>query len=483
MLASLQTMGGRRSAFATAFIAAPIGLFLLLIHASDGVRTAQTSAFVAYAVLLGVGIVAYLNWRMGSVRPDGGMDVRLTGWLAVGLVIAAVQGLVSAVTAGPVMDATTDRWPLVNQLLTIVFLAGLALAAEHVDVPADPALVGTLCGLVLTAVHTGTLTLLPALTLSGPASLVLTSLVLLLGVVLGVVVRTRGQARPWVRQRIAISVVVLTFAGCAANLGEHTALTITTVLANLIGVIVLCTTTQTLLHHSLSSFHEEIAHLYASLAQARAGVRKDQELLHEVGATLAGITTASRVIQHGQNLSPLRRQRLEDMLNAELTRLERLMSKRAPSVETEFAIDDVIEPLVLSHQTRGRDILWTRTGLVAVGQRDGLAEVVNILLENAGRHGAGSAIRLTACREGDFVEITCSDSGPGIAQSVRAGLFTSGVRGPDSGGQGYGLAIARRLMDEAGGSLDLVDSPAAGATFVARLPRIEVRRVAAAQVA
>jgi len=171
------------------------------------------------------------------------------------------------------------------------------------------------------------------------------------------------------------------------------------------------------------------------------------------------------------------------MLAAEVARLERLMSARAPSDHRDFSIDEVVEPLVVSHQARGRDVRWDRCGLTAFGDADDLAEVVNILLENAARHGGSGPVRLTAVPDGDHVEITCCDSGPGVSPDVRADLFTSGVRRSDSPGQGFGLAIARRLMTEGGGSLELADGVAPGATFIVRLTRMDGSRVAASNVA
>jgi signal transduction histidine kinase len=239
---------------------------------------------------------------------------------------------------------------------------------------------------------------------------------------------------------------------------------------------------QTLMRRSLHAYHQEMLLLQKSLAEAKAGVQGERELLHEVGSTLAGIATASRMIQEVGNIEPTRRQRLEAMVAAEFSRLERLMSERAPSRTYDYAVDDVVEPLVVSHQTRGRDVWWEPSELFATGDPDDLAEVVNILLENAGRHGDGR-VELVVRPDADFVEVSCSDSGPGIAPEVRESLFTSGVRGPDSEGHGYGLAIARRIMTDAGGSLELDDLSTQGATFVARVPRSEVDRVASSNVA
>ena len=147
--------------------------------------------------------------------------------------------------------------------------------------------------------------------------------------------------------------------------------------------------------------------------------------------------------------------------------------------DVHYSVDDVVEPLVVSHQARGRDVQWQPSGQSAFGDPDDLAEVVNILLENAARHGDGAPVVLTASADGDHVELRCADSGPGVAREVRSELFTSGVRRSGSTGSGYGLAIAQRLVTDGGGSLALEDSPGPGATFVARLPRTEPGRVPA----
>ena len=236
------------------------------------------------------------------------------------------------------------------------------------------------------------------------------------------------------------------------------------------------------MRRALAAYHKELRLLQESLAEAKAGVQGERELLHEVGSTLAGIATASRMIHEVDHIEPIRRQRLEAMVAAEFSRLERLMSDRGPARTHDYAVDEVVEPLVVSHQARGRDVRWEPSGLYAVGDPDDLAEVVNILLENAASHGDGR-IELLVRPDADFVEVSCSDSGPGIAPEVRAEIFTSGVRGPDSDGHGYGLAIAQRLMSDAGGSLDVDDHRAPGATFVARIPRSEVDRVPSSNVA
>jgi signal transduction histidine kinase len=134
----------------------------------------------------------------------------------------------------------------------------------------------------------------------------------------------------------------------------------------------------------------------------------------------------------------------------------------------------VVEPLVISHHARGRDVRWFASGERAFGDPDELAEVVNILLENAARHGGRGAVRLSVTAADGGALVICSDSGPGVPVELRGRLFEPEVRGPASQGQGLGLAIAHRLVCARGGTIEVVDGHQPGATFVARLPRRSV---------
>ncbi len=69
---------------------------------------------------------------------------------------------------------------------------------------------------------------------------------------------------------------------------------------------------------------------------------------------------------------------------------------------------------------------------------------------------------------GPFVRLRIVDDGPGLPEKVRARLFRTGES--TTGGNGYGLAIARELAERNGGMLDLTDT-ASGTAFVLELER------------
>jgi len=70
-----------------------------------------------------------------------------------------------------------------------------------------------------------------------------------------------------------------------------------------------------------------------------------------------------------------------------------------------------------------------------------------------------------------------ADNGPGIPADVQARLFTPffTTKGPGRG-MGLGLTIARRVVQNLGGSLQVVSAPGAGAEFIVRVPLRQCRR-------
>lgn len=103
----------------------------------------------------------------------------------------------------------------------------------------------------------------------------------------------------------------------------------------------------------------------------------------------------------------------------------------------------------------------------------GLIErVLTNLFDNALRHTpVGGIISISLVPQGGFVEITVSDSGPGIAAQLREGLF---LRPFNIGGArrdgGLGLRIVQRILQLHGREIRLLDVPGQGATLVFSLP-------------
>lgn len=79
-------------------------------------------------------------------------------------------------------------------------------------------------------------------------------------------------------------------------------------------------------------------------------------------------------------------------------------------------------------------------------------------------------ITVSATREGDSVEVTVDDNGPGMPPKARENLFAAFRGSARAGGIGLGLAIARELIEAHGGEIDLAGKESRGTRFVFVIP-------------
>jgi signal transduction histidine kinase len=82
-----------------------------------------------------------------------------------------------------------------------------------------------------------------------------------------------------------------------------------------------------------------------------------------------------------------------------------------------------------------------------------VAEIVDVLLDNAHRHGTGS-VTVTLRVSGQWVAVDVSDQGPGFTDGTEQ-LFTR--RGGSRDGHGIGLALAQALAHAEGGRLTITE--------------------------
>ena len=123
-------------------------------------------------------------------------------------------------------------------------------------------------------------------------------------------------------------------------------------------------------------------------------------------------------------------------------------------------------------------ILYDSTGEVPPVWTDrvAVAAVLDNLLSNAVKYSPPGR-RIWVHVQGDRSSASCSvqDEGPGLSQEEQARLFQRGVRlSPlPTGGElstGYGLAVAKELIEQVGGAIWCLSTPGQGACFSFRLP-------------
>jgi signal transduction histidine kinase len=99
--------------------------------------------------------------------------------------------------------------------------------------------------------------------------------------------------------------------------------------------------------------------------------------------------------------------------------------------------------------------------------RGTVGQVLDVLLDNALRHGSGPA-RIEVAAEGRVARITVADAGPGVSAEDRDRLFERGAS--RAGGTGIGLHLARTLAQADNGSLRVLQGEPT--RFELRLPRL-----------
>lgn len=129
----------------------------------------------------------------------------------------------------------------------------------------------------------------------------------------------------------------------------------------------------------------------------------------------------------------------------------------------EFSNDD---HEVRAGHLRGDLLLWA--------DRSQVERILDNLISNAIRHTpAGSRVVVNALQQGDAVELSVEDDGPGIADHEKSSVFGAYVRGEgskDRPGTGLGLYLVQQFAQFHGGRAWCEDAPSGGARIVVLLP-------------
>ncbi|MCG3126829.1 MAG: Adaptive-response sensory-kinase SasA [Phycisphaerae bacterium] len=114
---------------------------------------------------------------------------------------------------------------------------------------------------------------------------------------------------------------------------------------------------------------------------------------------------------------------------------------------------------------------------------DGLHQVILNLVINAIEAVPRAGGRINIRTEYDaalrHVALSVADNGPGVPAAERAKIFSAFHSTKGHGGTGLGLAVARKIVGELNGTIELISPPDGGAEFRVRLPAYDVRMASA----
>jgi two-component system OmpR family sensor kinase len=139
------------------------------------------------------------------------------------------------------------------------------------------------------------------------------------------------------------------------------------------------------------------------------------------------------------------------------------LSELARSVVNEFT------PALTEHGTE-LEVRLPEDGLEARCDRERVAQIMRILLDNALRHTPqGTRVTVRADRNNGAAELTVADTGPGVSEGADGKVFDRFYTGDAARGAGLGLAIAQELAERMDGRITLTSEPGS-TTFTLALP-------------
>lgn len=131
-----------------------------------------------------------------------------------------------------------------------------------------------------------------------------------------------------------------------------------------------------------------------------------------------------------------------------------VLSLRLEEIELGSLLESILQP----------GVTWSAEPARLVCDPTRIRQALANLVANGRRHG--TAVTVTGRRRDERIVVDVTDDGPGIAPGID--VFERGVSGVSS--SGYGLWLARAIVEAHGGTLTLEAPRGGGATFSLSVP-------------
>jgi two-component system sensor histidine kinase CiaH len=211
---------------------------------------------------------------------------------------------------------------------------------------------------------------------------------------------------------------------------------------------------------------------------------------HEIRTPLTALKTSTEVALRDKHLTV---RGAKELLSSNLTRINNMQglaealltlakngelgnAEKVP-VNLQKVVDNALISVTEQAQKK-RIAIETKIGSKKVlGDEKALTQLLAILLDNAIKYGPTKAeVKITAESLDHLVEINVTDTGPGIKKSDLPFIFnrfyrSDKSRSAETAGFGLGLPIAKKIVEDHGGSISVESSFGEGTHFTVRLPR------------
>lgn len=221
---------------------------------------------------------------------------------------------------------------------------------------------------------------------------------------------------------------------------------------------------------------------YIDHRSERQQSRTDLDLIiHDLKNPLSGVTMASAILQSRVSELPVDLQPLVEALSDASRRGNEMLSRIAAAdrghgevcEDLPGRVSEVISRHLGSAREKGLNLEYAspphRNSVRVAGWA--VAQIVENLLSNAMKFTpSGGTVRISVEETGGHSRIEIADQGPGFSKGDRDRLFQRYARlsAEPTGGEestGLGLSIVKKLVDQEGGTIELVSGPGEGARF------------------
>lgn len=218
--------------------------------------------------------------------------------------------------------------------------------------------------------------------------------------------------------------------------------------------------------------------------QLREMISAKEQLLrdvsHELRSPLTRIKVLLELVEPPDRVDQIRRdiKELEDLVSAILESARQFHAVDSLRME-DIDLGDLVAEVVARQEEPAKNVVLEKPAhpISAGIDRRLFTRVVDNLLTNALLHGqpATAPIRIGLAQGNGYVELTITDSGPGIREQDLPHLMepfyqADKSRSREKAGFGLGLSLCKTIVAAHGGELILTSRPGQGTTALVRLP-------------
>lgn len=150
-------------------------------------------------------------------------------------------------------------------------------------------------------------------------------------------------------------------------------------------------------------------------------------------------------------------------------------SESAPTEEESYAVDLIFNTVQRMFEqeasAKGIELKISASSVQLTQPPTLIMRIVSNLVSNAIKHSEAGRILLGVRRSVSGAVIAVIDNGVGLSDELQQTIMQAYEKGPESSGEGLGLAICKQLADQSGMQLEIISQAGKGSCFLLHISR------------